>query len=151
MSTERCFKIRAVGMSRFSESLMIHSPRRFFNGSVPPVDGSGRTMAAQGLLIIEPYIRIRLNGSARVELAALDLGWLMPIRKVSGGYKIRSSTGKLVGRAGGKPFRSKAAAVKRAKQREFFGNLRKSRGGKGSLAAKVRRTNPALVRRVRRR
>jgi hypothetical protein len=71
----------------------------------------------------------------------------MPVVKVKGGYKVRSSSGKLVGRSGGKPMKTKAAAIKRSRQRKFFGNLRKSRGGKGSLAAKVR--NKRLVKRVR--
>jgi hypothetical protein len=69
------------------------------------------------------------------------------IRKSGRGYKIKTSSGKMLGRKGGKPFRSKAAAVKRERQVRFFSNLRKSRGGKGSLAAKVR--NRSLVRRVR--
>jgi hypothetical protein len=69
------------------------------------------------------------------------------LRKSGAGYKIRTRSGKMIGRKGGKPFRSKAAAVKRERQVRFFSNLRKSRGGKGSLAAKVR--NKRLVKQVR--
>ncbi len=42
------------------------------------------------------------------------------IRKVSGGYKIRTHTGKMLGKKGGKPFRSRAAAEKREKQIRYF-------------------------------
>lgn len=69
------------------------------------------------------------------------------IRKVKGGYKIRTSSGKTVGRKGGRPIRSKAAALKRERQMTFFKNLRRSSGGRGSLAAKVRKRS--LVKRVR--
>lgn len=64
----------------------------------------------------------------------------MTIVKVKGGYKVRSSKGKLLGAKGGKPFGSRAVAVKREKQIVFFKNLGKS----SSLRRKVR--NKSLLR-----
>jgi len=39
---------------------------------------------------------------------------------VPGGTKIRTHTGKLVGRKGGKPFKSKKEALKRERQMSYF-------------------------------
>jgi len=57
------------------------------------------------------------------------------IRKVKGGWRLISrTTGRNLG-----TFKTRAAALEREKQIQFFRNLAKSRGGKGSLATKVRK------------
>ena len=59
----------------------------------------------------------------------------MVIRKVGGEWKLESQkTGRNLGTYG-----SKAGAVHREKQVEFFKNLKKSKGGKGSLRSKVKK------------
>ena len=61
------------------------------------------------------------------------------IRPVSGGFRLFSkSTGKPLG-----PVRSSKAAVfsKDERRVNFFKNLAKSKGGKGSLRSKVRKTS----------
>jgi len=57
------------------------------------------------------------------------------IVKVKGGFRVVSkTTGKNLG-----TFTTRAAAEKREKQISFFRNAGKSRGGPGSLRAKVRK------------
>jgi hypothetical protein len=59
-------------------------------------------------------------------------------------YVLRASSGRVLGRT-----RSRAAILRRERQVQFFENLRKSRGGPGSLLASV---SPALrARELRRR
>lgn len=71
----------------------------------------------------------------------------MTIRKRDG-FHLVSGSGKNLGtahKAGVTPGSKRAAQV-REKQVEFFKRLKKSRGGKGSLAAKVRKKS--LVKRT---
>ena len=65
------------------------------------------------------------------------------IRPVKGGYGVFSHTGRRMSK---QPM-SKAGAEHRLKQVEFFKNLRKSKGGPGSLAAKVK--NKGLLKKMR--
>ena len=65
------------------------------------------------------------------------------VKKEGGEFILRSrKTGRVLGRS-----RTKQGIEHREKQVTFFKNVRKSRGGPGSLAAKVR--NKRLVKRVR--
>ena len=52
------------------------------------------------------------------------------IRSVKGGYKVKGEKTK---------YPSKKGAKKRLKQRQFFENLGKSSGGRGSLRAKAKK------------
>jgi hypothetical protein len=69
------------------------------------------------------------------------------IKPVKGGFRLFSIS--KPGRALG-PVRATAEEVKNKDEKRvtFFKNLKKSSGGPGSLAAKVAKNNPALVKRV---
>ena len=56
------------------------------------------------------------------------------IRKVGSQFRLVSHTGKNLG-----TFKTKAEAQKREKQVTFFKNIEKSKGGPGSLRAKVQK------------
>lgn len=67
------------------------------------------------------------------------------VKKVQGGYQLHSKT---TGKPLGPVRKSKAEATQKDEKRvQFFKNLKKSRGGPGSLAAKVK--NKALAKQVR--
>lgn len=68
------------------------------------------------------------------------------VRKTKGGYRLFSKkTGKPLGPTRGTPEQVTKMDEKRV---QFFQNLKNSSGGPGSLAAKVKKTNPKLVKKV---
>jgi len=69
------------------------------------------------------------------------------IKPVKGGFQLHSKT---TGKPLGPVRKSKQEAYQKDEKRvEFFKNLKKSSGGPGSLAAKVKASNPSLVAEVR--
>lgn len=88
-------------------------------------------MAAPKIIGPDDSLSDYLRGFTRPEV--LEEGH-NTIRKLGSRYRLVSSKGRNLG-----TFKSRAQAERREKQVTFFRNLKKSRGGPGSLRAKVRK------------